>query len=158
MFDGCFSWNSCYTYVGEKKFIKSQPSGMPIWRGWALSTNQRIWDFCRLKEWALTIYHLDPHVRRPRMSVAWWHSESLGSPSLDLSVHFPLQYGGYVMVSAMGMNLLLIYLGCKEVETREVEGLLAKLLLALQNLSILTSLCVILIWCLILLYLVFSFY
>jgi len=57
------------------------------------------------------------------------------------------------MVSAMGMNLLLIYLGCKEVETREVEGLLAKLLLALQNLSILTSLCVILIWCLILLYL-----
>ena len=42
---------------------------------------------------------------------------------------------------------------CKEVETREVEGLLAKLLLALQNLSILTSLCVILIWCLILLYL-----
>jgi len=42
------------------------------------------------------------------------------------------------MVSAMGMNLLLIYLGCKEVETREIEGLVAKLLLALQNLSILT--------------------
>jgi len=139
MFDGCFSWNSCYTYVGGKKsssnpsqveclFDEAGPSqqikGFGIFAGW----KNGLWQFTT---W--THKSDDPACQWLR-----WHSESLGSPSLDLSVHFPLQYGGYVMVSAMGMNLLLIYLGCKEVETREIEGLVAKLLLALQNLSILT--------------------
>ena len=58
----------------EKKFIKSQPSGMPIWWGWAPQQMKDLgWQFTT---WIHTLD--DPACQ--------WHSESLGSPlpgSLD---------------------------------------------------------------------------
>jgi len=159
MFDGCFSWNSCYTYVGGKKsssnpsqveclFDEAGPSqqikGFGIFAGW----KNGLWQFTT---W--THKSDDPACQWLR-----WHSESPGSPSLALGslsstvwrICDGICHGPWVWICCLSTW------GAKKLRLERLKDWWPNSCWHCKICQSSPGFCAILIWCLILLYLLLS--